>query len=278
MTIGIAAVCEDNGRYAVVMCCDFQGTRGDFFKAEDTDKMRDYDCATLLFADEVDAATEFAHRFEAVVREYNAMPKPIEDIDLRYGVYLTKMRQLVRVFIRERQSHAIATRFGIDLDEFYSVDAHKKLSASKYDEIFETAKNVKLGAEILVVYSGDHAPIIMKVTPDGYVSLEDGDFIAIGSGEPIATAAFAPDYDTVPKSLPECILRVWQAKRWAEANPFVGKFTAMRILRGGGQKFDLSEEAFDLLSTIQRVGYSPDADLRRWHELKSDYLQQAKSR
>ena len=123
MTIGIAAVCAHEGRYAIVLCCDFQGTRGDFIKADDTDKIRDFKYASVLFAGDVDAGVEFSARLEEVVREFNLLEKPEEDFDLRANTYLGLIRALVRKVIRERQNHAISLAYGLSLDEYHSVDA-----------------------------------------------------------------------------------------------------------------------------------------------------------
>lgn len=62
MSIGIAAVCRHEEGFAIVLCADWQGTRGEFIKADDTYKIRTFPNAGLLIAGDVDAGAEFAAR------------------------------------------------------------------------------------------------------------------------------------------------------------------------------------------------------------------------
>ena len=63
---------------------------------------------------------------------------------------------MVRNVIRERANHLISTKYAVSLEEFYSVDAPKKFSVHRYDEIFEEIKRADLGAEFIVAYMGDN--------------------------------------------------------------------------------------------------------------------------
>jgi hypothetical protein len=127
MTICIAATCKHEGKPVMVLCADYQGTRGDYIKADDTYKLWHFreGGGAILFAGDIDVGKEFVRRFTAVTREFAKIKKTKGDgdMDLRVGLYLAKVRALVREFIKERTAHLIATKYGIDLGAFYSPNA-----------------------------------------------------------------------------------------------------------------------------------------------------------
>ena len=162
MTIGIAMLCEHEDKFAAVLCTDWQGTRGDFIKAEDTYKIQHFDKAAILIAGDPAAAYEFACRFQNVVREFNAIEKIKGDVDIRANIYLAKLRDMASLFKRDRANHAIAMTFAVTLDEFYSREAPQRFTTEQYKAISDLIKKTDLGAEFIIVYMDEDEPVIVR--------------------------------------------------------------------------------------------------------------------
>lgn len=245
MTICIVATCKHEGKEAVVICADYQGTRGDYIKADDTYKLWHFHegCGAIGWAGDADCGPEFARRFTAAAREFRALEKTTGagDMDLRVGQYLAIVRKLVGEFKRERIDHAVRTKFGMSLEEYYALDA-----ARREPGILDLIQSINLGAEFLIVYFDTDEPLFFRIEQGGDVYIADDDYVAIGSGEPLAAAIFSQIKEDV-QTLPECLTWVYQAKLAAENNPFVGKKTTIWILLGDKKEFQPSEKAWEIL-------------------------------
>ena len=149
MTICIAASCEHEGKHAVVLCADYQGTHGDYIKADDTYKFWHFHRGhgAIGFAGDVDCGAEFARRFTAVARQFHELEKTKDDgdMDIRIGRYLSMVRELAAEFKKERIDFAVRSRFEISLSEFYALDVAKRDS-----EILNTIKSVDMGRQFLM--------------------------------------------------------------------------------------------------------------------------------
>jgi 20S proteasome alpha/beta subunit len=255
MTICIAAHCKHDGRYAIVLCADYQGTRGDYIKADDTYKLWHFHRGhgAIGFAGDVDCGTEFAMRFTAVARQFHELEKTRDDgdMDLRIGRYLGMVRDLAAEFKKERIDFAIRSRFGIGLNEYYALDVAKRDPG-----ILNTINSVEMGAEFLIAYLDDQEPLFIRIEQSGYVMIDDGEYVAIGSGEPLATAIFSQIEEEV-QTLPECLTWVYQAKLAAENNPYVGKKTVIWILLEDGRELLPSEEAWQILEATPGISLAP---------------------
>ena len=186
VTICIAAVCKHEGANAVVLCADYQGTRGEFIKADDTHKLWHFHVGSgaIAFAGDTDAGGEFFRRFHA--------------------------------------------------------------------------EGVDLGAEFLVVFVGDEEPILFRIEQNGHVSIEGRNYIAIGSGEPLAAAVLSQVDQDTSQSLPECLTWVYQAKLAAENNPYVGKMTTFWVFSGNSeQAFLLTDEVWEILEQTSGLTLAP---------------------
>ena len=251
MTVCLAGICDHKDGYAFVLCSDFQGTRGDYIKAEDTHKVWHFHGrrGAIMFAGDTDAGAEFFRRFQTIALEFEKIEKPHEmgDFDIRVGNYLKKVRELTTSFKKERASDKIGRIYGIDLDDFYSVSAPKRFSPKLYDEIAETIKSIDLGAEFLIAYADDEEPLLIRVEQNGHVALENGRYIAIGSGWPLAMAVFSQIDQNKTQSLTECLTWVFQAKKYAENNPFVGATTALWVISQDGDDYILTNSSSDIL-------------------------------
>jgi 20S proteasome alpha/beta subunit len=245
VTICIAATCKHKDKEAVVLCADYQGTRGDYIKADDTYKFWHFyeGCGAIGWAGDADSAIEFVRRFMAVAKQFHALDKTPgqQDTDIRIGEYLKLVRSFVAEIKRERIDAAIRNKFGISLQEYYALDA-----AKREPDIRETIKSVDLNAEFLVVYFDLDEPLFIRIEQDGYAFIDDDDYVAIGSGEPLAAAIFSQIEEEV-QNLQECLTWVYQAKLAAENNPFVGKKTVIWILLGDDRELIPSDEAWEIL-------------------------------
>jgi len=255
MTICIAASCEHNGKHAIVLCADYQGTRGDYIKADDTYKFWHFwhGHGAIGFAGDAACGTEFAARFTSVARQFREVEKTKDDgdMDLRIGRYVAIVRELANEFKQDRIEFAVRNRYGTSLKEFYELDVAKRDPA-----ILDTIKSIDLGAEFLVAYIDDQEPIFIKIEQNGYVFIEDTEYVAIGSGQPLAMAIFSQIEEEV-QTLPECLTWVYQAKLAAENNPYVGKKTVIWILLEDGREFLPSEVAWQILETTPGISLAP---------------------
>lgn len=268
MTICIAAHCKHNGQYAVVLCADYQGTRGDYIKAEDTYKFWHFHHGhgAIGFAGDVDCGAEFSRRFTAVAKRFQALEKTKDDgdMDLRVGKYLAMVRGEVAEFKKERIEFAVQNRFGVSLKDFYALDSTKRAP-----EILKTITSTSMGAEFLIAYIDDEEPLFIRIDQTGYVLIEDNEYMAIGSGEPLATAIFSQIKEEA-QTLPECLTWVYQAKLAAENNPYVGKRTVLWILLADGREVVPTEATWEILEKTPGISLAPiDPKLT---EIKDDEL------
>jgi 20S proteasome alpha/beta subunit len=245
VTICIAATCKHKGKDAVVLCADYQGTRGDYIKADDTYKFWHFyeGCGAIGWAGDADSAIEFVRRFMAVAKQFHALDKTHgqQDADIRVGEYLKLVRNFVAEIKRERIDAAVRNKFGISLQEYYALDV-----AKREPDIREAIKSADLNAEFLVVYFDLDEPLFIRIEQDGYAFVDDDDYVAIGSGEPLAAAIFSQVEKEV-QNLQECMTWVYQAKLAAQNNPFVGTKTVMWVLLGDRDELLPSDKAWEIL-------------------------------
>jgi 20S proteasome alpha/beta subunit len=245
MTICIAATCRYKGKEAVVLCADYQGTRGDYIKADDTYKFWHFyeGCGAIGWAGDAASAIEFVRRFMAVAKQFHTLDKTPgqQDTDIRVGQYLKLVRDFIGDLKRERVDAAVRNRFGIGLQDYYAMDA-----AKREPDIRETIKSIDLGAEFLIVYFDLDEPLFIRIEQSGYVFIDDDDYVAIGSGEPLAAAIFSQIEGEV-QTLQECLTWVYQAKLAAQNNPFVGKKTVVWVLLGDNKELLPSDKAWEIL-------------------------------
>lgn len=249
MTICIAAVCEHEGERAVVVCADFQGTRGDYVKADDVHKLWYFyeRNGAILYAGDPDIGREFCRRYLPLEREFEVLEKVKDDEDIRASEYLAKTKALVAEFRRERADNALRLKYSLGLDDLYAPNAATRFPSSLHSEMLELVKTTDIGAEFIIAYTGDLLPIILRVAQNGEAWIEGSNYTAIGTGAPLAMAVFSQLDHSEDHTLTDCLTWVHQAKKTAENNPYVGKATSTGVLLKTGA-FKISEEAWDILS------------------------------
>ena len=273
MTICIAAVCRHEKEFAVILCADYRGTRGNYIHSDDLHKIWHFvEGGAIMYAGDSDAGHEFCRQFAVLAREWNAIEKTEGDGDIRLGQYLAKTRSLVLQFKRARANHVLGTKYCLSLDDVYAPDAQSRLPA--YGEIVETIKNVNLGAEFLIAYTADVEPEFIRIDQSGHVWSDPGHYIAIGSGEPLAAAIFSQIDQDGYQSLHECLTWVFQAKVAAQNNPYVGETTQIWVLFKKQREFMLSDEAWEILMKTPGIVLAPFDE--RLVELKSKIFKKYK--
>jgi ATP-dependent protease HslVU (ClpYQ) peptidase subunit len=275
MTVGIAAVCKHGEEFAVVLCADWQGTRGDFVKASDTYKMRHFPDAAVLISGDVDAGAEFAAMCHEIVAEFNAIEKPDGDFDARVGRYLDRLRKAAQAFKRSRADHKIQTKYAISLADFYSSGIKEKLSERRYDDIANDVYETDLGGDFIFAYVGDEEPILVTIYRDGHVSWDETEFCAIGSGGDIALAIWCQPEMPTYLTLRQCIAWVYQAKIAAEKNPHVSKETSMAVLMRGKREYDLTEKTWTFLRKLPVPVPFPTEAIKRWEKQTDDIIEES---
>src|SRR5260370_33420617 len=239
MTVGIAAACKHEGKTGIVLCCDWQGTLGDFIRSDSTDKMRYIDWATVLLAGELTAADELVFECDQPVRAFlSKTDAGRSDADLHE--YLNGLRDAVARRKAGLVKDYIRRTLGIDDHDFWQ-NGKQYLTTAQHDQLLREIMAIDLDTEVIIgATRADDDPAIVRILSSGVVSWED-QFSTIGSGGPIAQAflhqyAFAEQID-----LMTCLYRIYAAKVAAEKNPYVGQGTSFEILYGG-DRFDLSDD------------------------------------
>jgi 20S proteasome alpha/beta subunit len=267
VTVCIAAACKIQSHTSIVLCCDWQGTKGDFIKSDSVDKFRYIRSASAMIAGSLTEADELVNECEAAIKAYVAKVGSA-DSDLHMQEYLKALRDAVWVRKQALTREHIRLNYALELEEFWK-NGKQYLSQSQHDEALREIRNIDIAASVIISsLAADETDAIVKITLSGKVQWEN-EFSTIGSGGPIAEA-FLHQYDwdeDVP--LEECLYRVYGAKVAAEKNPHVGPATSMEILTPDG-RFDLTEAGWKYLEKTVRPSRVPKLNF------PTPYLQEIK--
>jgi 20S proteasome alpha/beta subunit len=113
-----------------------------------------------------------------------------------------------------------------------------------------------MGAQFLIAYDHDEEPVFIVIEQNGHVMIEDGKYVAIGAGEPLAAAVFSHIDQDDEQTLEECITWVYQAKKVAQKNPFVGELTVIWVIKDG-EEYRLTEDAWEILHETPALLLAP---------------------
>lgn len=264
MTVGIVAACKHEEKTAIVLCCDWQGTLGDFIKSDDTDKMRYIGTrATVLLAGTLTEADELVFECDAPVKLFSSKADPARsDPDMQE--YLNGLRDAVARRKSALVKDYIRRTLSIDDRDFWQ-NGKQYLTATEHEQLLRKIMAIDLGTEIIIGSTrADDDDAIVRIRSCGLVSWED-QFSTIGSGGLIAES-FLHQYDFADQiGLMTCLYRVYAAKVAAEKNPYVGQGTSFEILHGG-HRFDLSDDGVKYLKKKVKNRREPRL------EFKSDFL------
>ena len=248
MTVCIAAECVYEGHRGIVMCCDWQGTKGGYIKSDDMDKMRWVDKATVMMAGTPTSADELVFACKPTIREFTSKTDSSRS-DLDVDEYIQRLRTSAEFIKQRRVDNYLGSLLGFPAATFWA-EGKNRLSEAQHDAVIQQVFKIGLDATLLIgSIDAEDEPVIMRIDDKGQVHWEDN-FSVIGSGGPIAEAFLHQyEWDDTP-SLQECLFRVYSAKVASEKSPTVGETTSFEI-HLQRRRFDLSDESFGYLK--QRV-------------------------
>jgi 20S proteasome alpha/beta subunit len=257
MTLCIAALCKLKNEDAIALLTDSQATHGDYFKSDDEYKWRYVGRSIILLSGTVSVSDELIAILSPTIRSFDRQDKPEGDFDLRISQFLQAIRTKVADFKVSAIDNYLKLNYAVSRAEFLR-DGKNDFPPTKYDDILLEIQTLEIGTSLLISYSSDEEPIIIRISSTGKVTWH-GNYVSIGSGENIATAIMCQeDYD---EDLPfmDCLTRLYMAKIAAHRDPYVGRRTFVAVLTKEGRAFDLSDEGFSVIRRRARVIRFPKA-------------------
>jgi 20S proteasome alpha/beta subunit len=241
VTVCIAAVCKHEGKSAIVLCCDWQGTKGDFIKSDSIDKFRWISTGSALIAGDETSADELLTECDQCIREYVEKDDPTRT-DLDVQLYFDSLREAVARRKKKLVKEHVVLSLGLGIEEFWK-NGRAYLGDAEHSKMLGEIRELPLGCSLIIAsINADGDDTIVRILQSGRV-LWENQFVTTGSGGAIAEA-FLNQYDWDEDiSLEECLYRVFLAKLAAEKSPHVGPTTSFEILIGR-QRFDLSDAAW----------------------------------
>jgi 20S proteasome alpha/beta subunit len=242
MTVGIACQCLHNDEFAIALCCDWQATYGHMIKSEDLHKIREAGKASILFADDPAAADELVARITPMFKNYDALDKSEENFDLRISQLLADLREVVKEINAERREFMLSTKYNTN-SELFRKEGKDNFPSDMYYTILGEIGKIGLGCDLIIAYNADCDPIIIEVTGADCTVRWVDDYAVIGSGGWIARAIMCQDEETdgaTYMNLMDCISTIYFAKRAAQKDPNVGKYSSILVLTKTGE-FELTD-------------------------------------
>ncbi len=253
MTLCIAGECEHDGIPAIVMCCDWRGTRGSTYQelvgSDDVYKMRDvFGMSALLAGSETEADRLLVASESAIQKFCGSTPSP--DSDLIMDELLRDLEKAAASRKKKIIEHFVEINLGISYAELRATERSR---LTDYQEIiWRRIEELTLGADVIIGGFSDEA-VIVRLDRYGKAHWETN-YSVIGEGADIALAFLCqqpwdfggssnpPTFGTVkPMTLMQCLYRVYEAKKAAEKNRSVGESTALIVLIQGRGKFEVSD-------------------------------------
>lgn len=265
MTLCIAAECEHENRATIVMCCDWRAQRGSITRelvgSDDVDKIREIGPASALLAGSETEADRLLAGCEVSIQKFCATP-PGSNSDLVMDEFLRSLEVAACLRKKEIIEHFVGMSLGMDYKRLQDVTGDHLTGYQ--EEVWHEMRHLDLGADIIIGAFSDES-VTVRLDRYGRAHWE-ANYSVIGEGADIALAflcqqpwdrSCSPDHlgPTEPLTLMQCLYRVYEAKRAAEANGTVGRTTAFHVLIQGLGKFDISGRCSELM----------DEEFRRKH-------------
>lgn len=248
MTLCIAAACQHEGKPAIILCADCQGSYGEYIKDDSQTKIRNMGNARLMFAGSESAADETVILLTPIFEAYDLLPKDSKDFDLRINKLLSDIRKALQIRKAEITRHRLAIDYNVSKDGFDFF----QFSELERTAMLEKIKKEGLGASLIIAYAEDFDTILIRTDNSGNVSWESN-YIAIGTGEDIALAILSQnDYDDLMPFM-ECMARVLAAKRAAEKGLYVGQSTMLEFLLNGRKAHLVTDKGWDYLKAETKL-------------------------
>lgn len=278
MTLCIAAECWQGKVPCVAMLTDTRSERGGLFQelvgSEDADKFRTIGPMTALISGIPTDGDELLTLCEEAVRTFS-VSVPVEESDLVITKFLSDLRAAAVKRKKVMVEHHLDMTINMSYDNFverHRTEFHESHSRDIWNQIHHT---VDLGADLLLCgFSGDDS-LIVRLDRYGKTHWEDN-YSAIGIGSDIAQAFLCQrDWMTEDQDLlelPDCLYRIYEAKRAAQKNRHVGETTSFQVLMPEGKRSDITDECFQEFKamyekrlTLEQFKFEKDI-LKPWDE------------
>jgi hypothetical protein len=231
LTIAAAAICRDEDGYAVIGIADRKLTAADD-KTGYQPRMTKFHCVgsnvVSMSAGDGDYAIEIARMLTPHLK-YSSSEAAILGSVAEVAESYAKCHSAIR---NRRSEGFVLTPIGLDLERLVGGQhgLPESVITNLLDRIWDSDFDLK--TESLICGIDSTGERLFRVTDPGYASPYDrGAFYAIGSGATHFETFFTTrEYDR-SWGLMNALLLMFSAKRLSEADPFVGGFSDMFIIR-----------------------------------------------
>jgi len=220
VTLCIAALCEHKGHEAIVYCSDRKITEGSA-SSEVGDKMNWFIPKwPVVLAGTVFRARELIDTFRTELDRARITRKTIFDV----------FKRIPRVHRRKLLDEESHKQSGLSS---YKNFRRNKNQFPDYQTRLSAIHNVDLECNLILGgFMKDEAQVFAVYADTTVVYVED--FAAIGSGAELATAMLHKRMHSGKDSLKDTLYHVYEAKKFAEMDAFVGKRTYIDIIEPRG--------------------------------------------
>jgi hypothetical protein len=248
MTLCISAEAYQETEPCIISCSDSRMERGGIFQelvgSEDAWKIREIGAATALLAGRETSADELLARCDKYIKDIQAVGPFPDNADILVTEFLANLRNAAAERKRDLIDHHLRMSIGMSYRNFLKL--HRETFSDVHSsELWKEIQSIDLGCDVIInIFLG--GPMIIRLDRYGQTHWESN-YSVIGTGMDIALSFLCqhPWHDGL--DLMSCLYRVYEAKRAAQANRHVGKFTPMEILFSGGRRYTLSEPGIALL-------------------------------
>ena len=245
MTICIAATCNLFDELKIVLCSDWQ-TSSPLGSADTVLKQHGlgngWYCLTSGYSSEIDA-------LRILFKNAFITARNIDETNIA-----ALARTPLQIRKKEKIEEYITGRFGISYNDFLKFGRDKLPEGIFRDSVVEISK-MSLRADFILAGFINESPMLIETDKDGGVHIKEY-FTAIGEGALLATAALLQRGHSDTNTLNNTIYCVYEAKRYAEKVPTVGKYTTIAIVGTDGKRTSISNEGLEFLAT-QFKEYGP---------------------
>jgi 20S proteasome alpha/beta subunit len=244
VTVGIAGLCQHEGKPAIVLCADWQGTYGTMLKSEDLHKIRSAGKAVILIADDPSAADELVSRLTPVFEQFDQLEKDSANFDLRITQLMADIRTQVRFQHNDRTEHMLSMNYNMTVAEF-NRDGRNSFPLDLYYDIRKQIAALGIGCDLICAYVNDVEPMLLEITSDGSVKWLDS-YVCIGSGAWLAMAFLVQSSWNDFSDLGICLSKIYFARMAARRDPAVGDYSSILIITPDAQ-LEMTDKGWDFV-------------------------------
>ena len=135
--------------------------------------------------------------------------------------------EVVAVFKRELVNEYVQTTLAMSYDDFRK--DRQAIPANLDEQIFAAITRIEIGCELILFNVDYKSPYVFRMDPDGTVT-QVRNFCAIGTGAPNAEAWLHYRQQIRFDTLEKTVASVYEAKKFAEHAPGVGKLSRILIV------------------------------------------------